>query len=265
MVRRRPASAPDGLPPEHLELPEHLQPPEHLQTYVGPGDFGAIGASFLALFRELGQLAPDEDVLDIGSGSGRMAVPLTRYLEPTARYEGFDISTDAVRWCQEHISPEYPNFGFRSVDVANTHYNPDGTVAADQFSFPYPDASFDFVFATSVFTHMLPAGLDRYTSEAARVLRPGGRLFVTVYLWDDDVAARMEQGVTSVAFPVDHGHFRAACDDLEAVVAYDADRLLDQLQGPGLRLQGEVHTGWWTGRDPDECATYQDVVVLVKP
>src|SRR5262249_6440676 len=44
-----------------------------------------------------------------------------------------------------------------------------------EFVFPYADASFDFVFLTSVFTHMLPAEVAQYLREVRRVLRPAGR------------------------------------------------------------------------------------------
>ena len=47
---------------------------------VGGGDFRAVGQKFLHLFTELADLQPDERVLDIGCGCGRIAFPLTEYL-----------------------------------------------------------------------------------------------------------------------------------------------------------------------------------------
>ena len=52
----------------HGEL--HL-PPWWLRD-VGGGDFKAAGQEFLRLFIELAGLQPDERVLDIGCGSGRI-------------------------------------------------------------------------------------------------------------------------------------------------------------------------------------------------
>jgi SAM-dependent methyltransferase len=44
---------------------------------------------------------------------------------------------------------------------------------------PYPDSSFDFVYAISVFTH-LPENLqDAWMQDCRRVLKPGGFLFFT--------------------------------------------------------------------------------------
>src|SRR6185503_5290247 len=53
---------------------------------------------------------------------------------------------------------------------------------ASQYTFPYENNSFDFVFLTSVFTHMVRADVERYVQEVARVLKPGGRCLTTFYL-----------------------------------------------------------------------------------
>ena len=50
----------------------HL-PPWWLRD-VGGRDFGAIGQEFLNLFIQVGNLQPHERVLEIGCGSGRMAI-----------------------------------------------------------------------------------------------------------------------------------------------------------------------------------------------
>jgi SAM-dependent methyltransferase len=44
----------------------------------------------------------------------------------------------------------------------------------------YPDATFDLVYAYSVFTHLPEAVQDRWLSEIRRVLRPGGMFVATV-------------------------------------------------------------------------------------
>ncbi len=72
------------------------------------GEFRATGEEFLTYFIEIGGLRPSDRVLDVGCGVGRMAVPLTRYLSPEGRYEGFDVMANAVEWCQRHITPRFP-------------------------------------------------------------------------------------------------------------------------------------------------------------
>ena len=48
-------------------------------------------------------------------------------------YHGLDIYHDAIRWCQQAITPLYPNFHFHHADVSNTVYNRRGTASARNF------------------------------------------------------------------------------------------------------------------------------------
>lgn len=98
-----------------------------------------------------------------------MAAPLAAYLSKEGSYEGLDIVVQAVRWCSENITPRYPNFRFVHADIYNKSYNPEGKITAHQYAFPYGEASFDFVFLTSVFTHMLPADVENYLHQVSRV------------------------------------------------------------------------------------------------
>src|SRR5204862_1184152 len=79
------------------------------------------GQQWVEYFSEVCGLRPDESVLDVGSGGGRVAIPLSEYLT-AGRYEGFDTSAPDVQWCREHISPRAPNFNFQHVNVFNRTY-----------------------------------------------------------------------------------------------------------------------------------------------
>jgi len=156
-------------------------PPERLIRKIGPGDFRIIGNEFFHHFVTKGGLRPDAHVLDVGCGCGRMAIPLTRYLT-SGSYEGFDASRVLVAWCQDNITPNYPNFRFQHVDVLNQAYNSSGKIRPSELRFPYGDGSFDFVFLCSVFTHMLALDLEHYISEITRVLKDEGTSFITFFL-----------------------------------------------------------------------------------
>ena len=91
---------------------------------IGGGDFERVGARYLQRFVEIGELGPNDRVLDVGCGVGRMAVPLTSYLSPEGSYRGFDVVEESVRWCTRRITPHYDTFRFDHAHVYNKHYNP---------------------------------------------------------------------------------------------------------------------------------------------
>ncbi len=155
-------------------------PPNWLHS-VGDLGFKEVGEEFFKYFVNLGGLRPHQRVLDVGSGTGRMALPLTKYLKDGS-YEGLDIVAPSVEWCQKTYTSRYPNFRFHFSDIYNKEYNPDGKFKASEYRFPFESASFDFVFLTSVFTHMLPQDMENYLSEIARVLKSDGRVFITYFL-----------------------------------------------------------------------------------
>jgi SAM-dependent methyltransferase len=234
-------------------------PPRRRQGLVGQGDnFAAIGDEFIKHFEALAGLEPGDHVLDIGCGVGRMARPLRRVLDPAAGgYEGFDVDADAIAWCQRRYAT-VPHFHFRVADVANGFYRPDGHELASRYRFPYDDASFDLVLATSVFTHLLEPEAERYLAESARVLRPGGRLFATFFLLDDASREVVARGQATLPFRAPVGSTAIVdADEPEAAIAFDADWVTDRLAEHGLDLR-TIEPGTWAAPDG---RTYQDIVV----
>lgn len=171
-----------------------LPQPDSNSVFVGDGNYRAVGAEFLGHFIRMGGLQPESSVLDIGSGIGRMAVPLTQYLDADhARYVGVDPVEGGVAWCRKSVTPIYPNFTFEHVDIAHELYNPMGKINGKALKLPYPDRTFDFAIMTSIVTHLPPDEVLVYFSEISRMLKPGGRLFVTAFVVDR-VAAKNENG-----------------------------------------------------------------------
>ncbi len=238
-----------------------LVPPRRL-NFVGGTDFEAVGQEFLAYFRELGGLRPEHAVLDVGCGVGRMAVPLTQFLTQ-GKYEGFDIVRRGIRWCTHAIARRFANFRFRHANIYNKHYNPFGTIRASSFRFPYDDQSFDFVFATSVFTHMLPADAANYLHEIARVLKADGRALITVFLMNQESETLMRAGGSVLAFRrLSDGCWTVSDDDPEAAIAYDETRMVALFEAAGLKIISPIRYGRWPG--PREHTSYQDLVIVGK-
>jgi cyclopropane fatty-acyl-phospholipid synthase-like methyltransferase len=171
---------------------DELVPPEWLASQAGPGSFADIGREWVRCLVEQCELESGSHVLDVGCGAGRVAVPLTAYLSRAGRYEGLDVSPWAINWCKQEISSRYPTFSFQHADVFSAQYFPEGTTRPKDYTLPYDDDQFDVICAMSLFTHMLPEGLERYMSEF--VLKNGGRAFMTFYLLNDESLRAIETG-----------------------------------------------------------------------
>ena len=235
------------------------RPPRSL-SFVGGGDFEETGREFLGHFVELGGLSSGDRVLDIGCGIGRMALPLTGYLDERGSYAGFDVGREMVGWCQRNITRRWSNFEFSWAPVYNAKYNPFGNVSASEFRFPFPDDSFDFAFATSLFTHLEWPETRHYLAETARVLRPGGACLLTFFLLTPDSRREIEAGRTRLGFshPIEGGMTTSPGLPEEAV-AFDAEALLALLSEAGLRPREPFHAGSWANMP--QAASLQDIVV----
>ncbi len=101
-------------------------------------------------------LPADARILDIGTSTGTN-LRMLRDLG-FSRYEGLDMSDEAVRWCADK--------GYGKV------------TRGDACALPFPDASFDLVLATDIIEHVDDDVLA--LDEMRRVLKPDGRVLVTV-------------------------------------------------------------------------------------
>lgn len=240
-----------------------LLPPPHGIDRVGGGsieDYLRISDEFFGYFTDMAGLRPDDAVLDIGCGYGRMALPMLDYLRNTGHYEGFDVIADAIEWLERHIEPYYPRFNFVHADLFNKAYNPLGSLRDHEYRFPYADSSFDFVFATSVFTHMLSPGVERYVSEVKRILRPGGRCLITWFVRNPESLALVAEEQSTLQFVVDFGIYSSTSEEVpEAAVCYDEDYLMDLYRRNSLAVLGGIRPGAWCGRE--QFVSYQDIIV----
>ncbi|MGH7512092.1 MAG: class I SAM-dependent methyltransferase [Gemmatimonadales bacterium] len=249
---------------ELLGQSDPLLPPTRLMFVGGSRrDFRMLGQKWLGTFIRVGGLKASDDVLDVGCGVGRMAVALAGYLDPGAKYRGFDIVPEGIEWCQKAITPRHPRFEFQHADIYNEEYNPNGALRAADFGFPYADGAFDFVFLTSVFTHMLPDDVRHYMAEIRRVLRPGGRSLITWFVLDSEGRKRIEAGATSPLrrFCKDQvGYWVVDGQTPEAAVAYDEVDVRTAYADAGLTIKDPIIYGGWSGRPDSKSNHSQDIV-----
>ena len=167
-----------------------------------------------ALRERMLALAPPragDAVLDVGCGTGTLAIAAARRAGDTGSVCGIDASPEMIA---------------RATTKARKAGVPvDFRVAAVE-ALPFPDARFDLVLSTLMLHHLPRAAREAALSEARRVLRPGGRL-LAVDFGRGDAAER--RGL--IAHFHRHGGLRL--DDIAATV-----------EGAGLRVteRGAVGT-----------------------
>ena len=242
---------------------DHMTPPRSMGFAVGGRNFKAAGEEFKGYFIELGGLQPDDKVLDVGCGVGRMAIPLTDYLSSDGEYRGFDIVKKGIEWSQDRISTQFNNFNFTHSNVYNKHYNRLGNVQAKDYQFPYDDGFFDFIFLTSVFTHMRPLDIDNYLGETSRVLKTGGRCLITFFVLNDEAKKLVHLDRSSIDFSHKMDGFVTTSENCpERAIAYSEESVEKLFEKHGLTIRQPIHYGSWCDRKIS--LSYQDIVVAEK-
>ncbi|NNE29563.1 MAG: class I SAM-dependent methyltransferase [Saprospiraceae bacterium] len=237
---------------------DELAPPRGL-IFTGPGDFRKEGKLLLDQFIAFAKLKPGENVLDIGSGIGRAAVPLTGYLNSSAEYLGFDPVEKGIRWCRKAIHARFPNFSFVHIPLQNDLYQANGD-AASTFVFPFQEGHWDLVMANSVFTHMVPEEIDQYLGEACRMLSPGGRIFASFFILYD----QRNISNSSYQFPFHREGYALMDEKVESAnVAIEENFLVSLLEKNHLRIVRK-ELGFWNTGIRGEKLNFQDVLILEK-
>lgn len=242
---------PDGLPPVPMMNAIGSYGPEHF--------LGAMSALFPELVQR-GNLTPAAHVLDIGCGCGRLALPFSYFLAE-GRYYGIDVWPEGIAWCQEHITARAPGCDFRVLEAANNYYfqDFDGT-KRNRFALAHiPERSIDFVFAISVFTHLIAEDAAQYLGEIARVLRPDGVAYLTAFMIDAPFFAFVARtGDHRGVKPVASGVYQAYAGS-DFFCGYAPERWAAMASAAGLRIVG-VEPGTWA--EKPGARVYQDTFIL---
>jgi arsenite methyltransferase len=144
------------------------------------------------------ELSDGEVVLDLGSGAGADALISARRVAPSGRAIGLDMTDEMLELARANA---------REAGVENVEF-----VKGYLEAMPLPDRSVDVVISNCVIN--LSGDKPRVIREAARVLRPGGRLAVSDVVadagTDTDARADMAAWTGCVAGALTEAEFRAA-------------------------------------------------------
>ena len=248
------------LPKDLLRPLPGLSPPRGYIYTGGSGDhFARQGAMFRDFLVEQAGLTSSSHVLDIGSGIGRLAIPLTGLIQEGS-YHGFDVVELGVKWCKANISTRFPQFEFTYVDLKNDLYTATGTHASS-YQFPFEKNSFDVAVATSVFSHMLPDEVTNYLKQTSRVLRPGARFVATFFILDA-MSRDAKDKQDGLKFHYERGHYALLNEKVTAAnVAYERSWLEETIRQSGFSIEQDFR-GYWSGLPRMHDIAFQDTLVL---
>jgi SAM-dependent methyltransferase len=199
--------------------------PARYRRFWDPDWHRATVRGTAAFWEELGRLQLDylvgqglqesHYVLDVGCGPLRAGVHFIRYLEP-GHYAGIDIRGDNLEYARK---VELPRQGLEDKNPI--------LLVNGAFEFEKLGQTFDYAIAQSVFTHLDLNSISRCLVEMAKVLRPGGGFYATIYenpqgkKFLEDI--RQSERVTS---HYDRNYYH-----------YDVETLRAACEGTGLKME----------------------------
>ncbi len=142
------------------------------------------------------RLKTGESVLDVGCGTGTLAIEAKRQVGPRGMVCGIDASPEMVARAERKARRAGMEVTFRE-DAAQ--------------AMPFPDAYFDVVVSTLVLHHLPRKGRQQCAAEMRRVVKPQGRVLVV------DFASGGSHGQRLLAHF--HRHGGSKLDDVIALLS----------------------------------------------
>ena len=145
------------------------------------------------VFREkvldLGRVKSGESVLDVGCGTGTLAIAAKRRVGSTGRVYGIDVSPAMIARARKKARKAGLDVEFKNEVIE---------------ALAFPDAQFDLVLSTLMLHHLPRRLREDGVREIRRVLKPGGRILVV------DFGGTDQQRGLFAHFHHRHGHVKLA-------------------------------------------------------
>lgn len=152
-----------ATPETHGNVMNWGRPYDILVRISAPLMFGHSEQVFRRKVAEMAQLQPGEHVLDVGCGTGTLALVAKGRVGETGRVCGIDPAPKQIAHARRKAARRGLPTEFQLGVIEEI---------------PYPDRSFDVVLSTMMMHHLTSDLKRRGLAEIARVLKPGGRLLI---------------------------------------------------------------------------------------
>lgn len=167
---------PNGSDPEEgLRLSEsEVRAQAFYDRWIGKGDlfsqlgravFSLSGAVYAGSFIQAAGLRPEDRVMEVGSGLGRILTTSQRRVRAEQLYVGIDLSCQMVQRARRGLDPRRlpPHF-----------------LVASGLQMPFRPRCFDVVLLSHVAKYLTDPQLRQVLAQVRELLRPGGR----IVLWE---------------------------------------------------------------------------------
>ena len=162
-------------PGEGLRLSEsEVRAQAFYDRWIGEGDwfsqlgravFGLSGTVYAGSFIRAAALRPEDRVMEVGSGLGRILTTSQRRVRAEQLYVGIDLSYQMVERARRGLDPLQP---------------PPHFLVASALQMPFRPRCFDVVLLSHVAKYLTDPQLRQVLAQVRELLRPGGR----IVLWE---------------------------------------------------------------------------------
>ena len=115
---------------------------------------------------DLAHLERGESVLDVGCGTGTLAIAAKRRVGTSGVVHGIDASPEMITRATRKAEKAAVDVVFRTAIIE---------------TLPFPDRQFDVVFSTMMLHHLPRSTREQGAREIRRVLKPGGRVLAVEF------------------------------------------------------------------------------------
>lgn len=136
-----------------------------LFSHLGRTVFSLSGTVYAGRFIQASGLRPDDRVLEVGSGLGKILTASQRRVRAEQLYVGIDLSYQMVLRARRGLESRRPSLHF---------------LVASALQMPFRRQCFDVVLLSHVAKYLTDPQLRQVLAQAKALLRPGGR----IVLWE---------------------------------------------------------------------------------